>query len=87
MVNPKRKNIKKYKPGELYRNGLTMLPQDPMNLFVKKTLKEDLSEMTNDAEALEEVASICEISRILDSHPRDLSGGEIQRAALAKILL
>ena len=33
------------------------------------------------------MAEICEITELLDSHPYDLSGGEQQRAALAKVLL
>ena len=33
------------------------------------------------------MAELCEITRLLKSHPYDLSGGEQQRAALAKVLL
>ena len=36
---------------------------------------------------IEEVAEICDISGLLEHHPYDLSGGEQQRAALAKVLL
>ena len=64
-----------------------MLPQDPKSLFVKKTVREDLEEMTQDKAQIEEIAAICQIERFLDSHPYDLSGGEQQRAALAKVLL
>lgn len=34
-----------------------------------------------------QVANTCEITELLLSHPYDLSGGEQQRAALAKVLL
>ena len=34
------KNLKKYKNGELFQNCLSMLPQDPKSLFVKKTVRE-----------------------------------------------
>jgi energy-coupling factor transport system ATP-binding protein len=34
-----------------------------------------------------EIAATCQIEKLLDSHPSDLSGGEQQRAALAKVLL
>ncbi|MDR0425016.1 MAG: ATP-binding cassette domain-containing protein, partial [Clostridiales Family XIII bacterium] len=34
-----------------------------------------------------EVAALCRLDALLDSHPYDLSGGEQQRAALAKVLL
>ena len=81
------KDLKKYKPGELYRNGISMLPQDPMCLFVNKTVGEDLMEMTEDRLAAEETAALCRIRHLLSAHPRDLSGGEVQRAALAKVLL
>jgi len=88
------KKIDKYKSGELFRRMLAMLPQDPQSLFVHKTVKEDLAEMLPGklAEAerkarIAQVAETCEITELLDSHPYDLSGGEQQRAALAKVLL
>ncbi|MGN0976792.1 MAG: ABC transporter ATP-binding protein [Faecousia sp.] len=81
------KPLKAFKPKALFQNGLAMLPQDPKSLFVKKTLREDLAEMSRDMEAVAAVAETCEITGLLDSHPYDLSGGEQQRAALAKVLL
>ncbi len=86
------KAVEKYKGRELFVNNLAMLPQDPQSLFVKKTLREDLKEMLpvgvrdNDPRIWEAVKT-CEIEALLDSHPFDLSGGEQQRAALAKVLL
>ena len=59
-------------------------------LFVKDTVEEDLREMTGrhgDRERLEEVVEQTEIRHLLKAHPYDLSGGEQQRAALAKVLL
>lgn len=81
------KPIEKYKSAELFQNCLAMLPQDPKSLFVKKTVREDLEEMTRDKALVEEAASTCQITELLNSHPYDLSGGEQQRAALAKVLL
>lgn len=86
------KAVGKYRGGELFQGMLTMLPQDPQSLFVKKTVREDLEEMlTGKASEMEEkvrnVAELCEIEDLLESHPYDLSGGEQQRAALAKVLL
>jgi len=81
------KPVEKYRSSELFRNCLAMLPQDPKSLFVKNTLREDLAEMTGDENRIAEIAAVCEIKHLLDSHPYDLSGGEQQRAALAKVLL
>ena len=84
------KKIDKYKSSELFKGNLAMLPQDPQSLFVKKTVREDLEEMLSsgeDKKRVEEVADICDITDLLESHPYDLSGGEQQRAALAKVLL
>ena len=81
------KPVEKYKSAELFGGCLAMLPQDPKSLFVKKTVREDLAEMTKDEQKLAEIAAICEIDHLLDSHPYDLSGGEQQRSALAKVLL
>ena len=81
------KPVEKYKSGELFHGCLAMLPQDPKSLFVKKTIREDLEEMTQDAERIRETAEVCQIAHLLEHHPYDLSGGEQQRAALAKVLL
>ena len=81
------KPVEKYKSSELFGGTLAMLPQDPKSLFVKKTVREDLEEMTKDKALIGEIAATCQIEKLLDSHPYDLSGGEQQRAALAKVLL
>ena len=81
------KPINKYKSSELFGGCLAMLPQDPKSLFVKKTVREDLEEMTKNKTLIKEIAATCQIESLLGSHPYDLSGGEQQRAALAKVLL
>ncbi len=89
------KRIEKYNSAELFKGNLAMLPQDPQSLFVKKTVGEDLAEMIPDGRfsseekesKVKETAEICDILHLLESHPYDLSGGEQQRAALAKVLL
>ena len=75
------------------RGRAVLLPQDPGTLFVKKTLREDLLEVwegrtdgTRRAQ-LEQTAALCRLDDLLERHPYDLSGGEQQRAALAKVLL
>lgn len=89
------KKLNTYKADELFSGCLAMLPQDPQSLFVKKTVQEDLLEMLSgqklakekQQQAIAEVADTCEITELLLAHPYDLSGGEQQRAALAKVLL
>ena len=85
-------NLKKAYRGELAITGsVGMLPQNPQALFVKNTVREDLLEILPKAERksdrLAQVVSLCKLAELLDRHPYDLSGGEQQRAALAKILL
>ncbi len=81
------KPVNKFKSGELFRNCISMLPQDPKSLFVKKTVREDLEEMTKNKNKINEIAEICQITELMNNHPYDLSGGEQQRVALAKVLL
>ena len=81
------KRQRDYRPGELFRGCLSMLPQDPRSLFVKETVLEDLQEMGAEQAAVEETAALCRITELLSANPADLSGGELQRAALAKVLL
>ena len=81
------RDVRQYRGGTLFRGNLSMLPQDPKCLFVKKTVRLDLEEMCRDPETIREAAELCEVTHLLDAHPMDLSGGEQQRAALAKVLL
>ena len=69
------------------REGVAMLPQDPRSLFVKKTVEEELREMCREDGQIQKTAELCAVSHLLHSHPHDLSGGEQQRVALAKVLL
>ena len=73
--------------GELYRGCVSMLPQDPRELFAHQTLREELEEMGADAGRVRNIAALCRVEALLDAHPYDLSGGEQQRGALAKVLL
>ena len=83
----KGKELGKYRESELYGTVLGILPQNPQCLFVKDTVEKDLREMSKDEERLRDVIAKTEIGHLLNSHPYDLSGGEQQRAALAKVLL
>jgi len=69
-------------------NGLFgVLPQDPQSVFSQNTVYGELAEMTDDKELIDKISKQCYIEHLLKSHPFDLSGGEQQRLALAKILL
>ena len=92
-VKIKGENISKIK--DLYNGLMGVLPQNPQSVFVKKTVYSDLMEMLSEKKITREekeqkifnIAVLCRIENLLESHPYDLSGGEQQRAALAKILL
>lgn len=81
------KELGTYRESELYGKLLGILPQNPQSLFVKDTVEKDLREMSGDSERMRDVIEKTEIGHLLGSHPYDLSGGEQQRAALAKVLL
>ena len=82
--------------GKVRKNGklrIALLPQDPQTLFVRATVRGELEELLRGTEKaqretkIEETAKLCKLESLLDRHPYDLSGGEQQRCALAKILL
>lgn len=82
--------------GDLTARGrVVLLPQDPQTIFVKKTVREDMWELAREQykdpaerEAIfSRVVAQCRLETLLERHPYDLSGGEQQRAALAKVLL
>ena len=89
------REISKYKCNELFNGLLGVLPQNPQTLFVEKTVELDLLEILENKPLLGKekqtkiriTAEMLEIADLLHMHPYDLSGGEQQRAALAKVLL
>ena len=75
------KRLKEYKNQALYRNCLTLLPQDVQSVFLCNTVREELAECGASADALP-----VDFAPLMDKHPFDLSGGEQQLLALAKVL-
>lgn len=77
--------------GKIEINGdvVGFLPQNPQTLFTGKTVEEDIRSMLSRGEEkrFDEIVQLCELEHLLSRHPYDLSGGEMQRTALAKVLL
>lgn len=73
---------------------IAMLPQSPQALFHYDSVWEELldsaasvSEKATAAEHAKEIAVLLELEEKLHSHPYDLSGGEMQRVAIGKLML
>ena len=75
------KKIKDYRNQSLYRECLSYLPQDVQTVFLKNTVGEELLDVQLDPNDLP-----YDISHLYHKHPYDLSGGEQQLLALAKVL-
>ena len=90
-VKIKGQNISKIR--DLYDSLLGVLPQNPQSVFLQSTVYLDLMEtlsgisQNEKEERVQNISVLCRIENLLDSHPYDLSGGEQQRVALAKVLL
>lgn len=84
-LKPSRGKVKK-------AGGLTsMLPQNPKALFTKDTLFEELAEWKDrfnySEKEIFETIELLGLKGLEGRHPYDLSGGEMQKAALCKVLL
>ena len=80
-----------YRGSVTHTGTVMLLPQNPQTMFLKSTVRADLlaalPRQEQKEEAILETARLCGIANLLSRHPYDLSGGEQQRAALAKLLL
>lgn len=81
------KNIDSYKESELYKNNLAYLPQDPKDILFAMTVEEELGLNNIEDEEILDLFKTLEINELVGKHPDDLSGGETQKLAIAKILL
>lgn len=96
------KDLRSFSDRELYCGYLGVMPQNPQSIFLKKTVLEDLYSVIGGRKekpsseypismkkekAIEGIVSLTHLEGLLNRHPYDLSGGEQQRLALAKVLL
>lgn len=89
------KKMKKYSMQQLYQKNLALLPQDPKMLFLQSTVRQDY-EVTAKLMGLgkeemnlqiERVMKMLAIESLMDAHPYSVSGGELQKIAIGKVLL
>lgn len=77
---------------ELYER-IAYLPQNPQTYFMQDTIEKEMHgvvrqhQLPNGLEEMEQMLEVFGISHLRDRHPYDCSGGELQRAALACMLL
>ncbi len=73
------------------KETLAYLPQEPQALFGEPTVREDCllycKQTGKDASSIESAAQRVGVTHLLDRHPFDLSGGELQLCAIARLLL
>ncbi len=84
LLNVLNGSLRAYKGKIKHNLKLSYLPQNPKNVFVKDTLEDDMKLISN---SYKELLSEFELLDFLKTHPYDLSGGELQRAAICKVLL
>ncbi len=76
---------------ELWYRGLACLPQEPTSLFGEETVEKELGlyckKRAIPREEAMTLACRLGVSHLLNRHPLDLSGGELQLCALCRILL
>lgn len=75
------RKISEYRGGSLYRGCVSMLPQDTQTLFLRMTVKEELSDS-----GISLSDAPFGLSELSGRHPYDLSGGQQQLLGLAKVL-
>lgn len=75
------KKVQDYRGQSLYRDCVSILPQDVQTVFLKNSVREELEDAHIRPEELP-----YSLEHLLNRHPYDLSGGEQQLVALAKAL-
>lgn len=83
----KGKNLNKISDDDLYYRNVAYLPQNPSDILFSMSVREELDFDNIKNDSVLSFIKKLEIESLLDKHPDDLSGGEIQKVAFAKILL
>lgn len=86
------KPVIKLKSKELFKQ-MAYLPQNPQTFFIQDTVEKEMisvierHHIKNGSRKVIEMLELFAITHLRDRHPYDCSGGELQRAALACMLL
>ena len=96
------KDLRSFSDRELYGGYLGVMPQNPQSIFLKKTVLEDLYSVIGGRKerpsseypismkkekAIEGIVSLTHLEGLLNRHPYDLSGGELKRIQIEKVLI
>lgn len=79
--------------GKELSEQIAYLPQNPRTYFVHDTVEKEMLEacarhnIGNKEEVIEELLSLFDLTHLRNRHPYDCSGGEVQKAALACMLI
>lgn len=91
-VSYKGKQLKKYRQADLVEQ-FAYLPQHPLSFYIEDTIEKEMDaiitkhKIEDGADKKRTISERLGISSLLHRHPNDLSGGELQRATLACLLL
>lgn len=81
--------VKEKEKGKKFK--VSAIFQNPKSLFVEQSVREELLTMAKflgvEKQKVEQLICDFELGGILDNHPYDISGGEVQKLAIAKALL
>ena len=86
------KKLKKYRLDEL-AHTFAYLPQHPLAFYIEETIGKEMEriiskhQIEDGKDRMIRIAKKLNVNHLFDRHPNDLSGGELQRATLACLLL
>lgn len=84
--------LKKYNITQLAAQ-FAYLPQHPLAFYVEDTIRKEMNaiiekqQVVDGDKKIKEISGKLQITSLLERHPNDLSGGELQRATIACLLL